>query len=243
MKTTKKLLASAVAASALSVAMVPAANAEVEVSASLGIASSYHWRGFDLGSGSPAVSGDITASVGGAYASVWVSSGDGSAGTEYDIILGYGGEVGDLSYDINYTSYIYPTGAFEEGEGPGDFAEIILNLGYGPVGFFIHTNVSGADENDTDARYAFADGEYMYYGLSAEFGDFSAVLAKHDENDFDGDDVTEAAPGVTGDATHLDLTYSYNENLAFTFSTILSSELGDGEPSPKFVVSYSVPIK
>lgn len=255
MKTTRNLLASAVAASALSMAMVPAANAEVEVAASAAISSSYHWRGFDLGSGTPAISGDIFASVSGFYAGMWASSGDTTAGTEYDLIVGYGGEVGDFSYDINYTTYVYPTGDFEETEGVGDFAEIIVGLGYGPVSVFYHQNISGASDAEAAAetRYAFLDGEYSYFGISAEFGAFSATLAKHDEGktasfDTSGNfvaivDISEANPGVTGDATHLDLTYAYNDNLAFTLSTILDSDLGDGEPEPKFVVSYSIPIE
>ena len=247
MKTTKKILAAAVAASTLSaVSLAPVANAEI--AASVGIASSYHWRGFDLGSGTPAVSGDIVASKNGFYGGMWVSSGDTSAGTEYDLFFGYGGEVGNFSYDISYVSYIYPTGGFEEVEGPGDFSEIIVNLGIGPVSAFVYTNVTGASEDEALAgtRYAFIEGEYMYYGVAAEFGAFSALLAKHDESVMGADGLesaSEANPGVTGDATHFDLSYAYNDNLSFTFSTILSSELGDGEPSPKFVVSYSMPIE
>ncbi len=235
MKMSKKLLATAVASSALlQGAFAPVANAEAEVSASVAIASSYHWRGFDLGSGTPAVSGDIGVSASGFYAGMWVSSGDTAAGTEYDIFFGYGGEVGDFSYDISYVSYVYPTGAFSQTDGSiGDFAEIILGLGFGPVSVFYHDNVAG----DTGG-YAFTE-DYFYYGASVDFGSgFSATIAKHDE-----EDVEDGAPGVTGNATHLDLGYAYNDNLSFTFSAILDSEFdSDGEPEPKFVVSYSLPI-
>lgn len=242
MKFNKKLLGSSVAAAVIA-ASAAAPSAYAEVSASATVASSYHWRGFDLGSGTPAVSADLVYSNGGFYGGMWVSSGDTAAGTEYDLFAGYGGEVGGFSYDVSVISYIYPTGAFEEGEGPFDFMEAIVSLGYSNFGFFLHTNIAGAEATDTDPRYAFIDGEYMYYGLTAEFGDYSFVLGQHDENDFNGDDVTELAPGVTGDLTHLDGTYAYNDNLSFTLSVPLGSELGDSEPSPKFVASYSLPIE
>jgi Bacterial protein of unknown function (Gcw_chp) len=227
-------------------AVAGAANAEV--SGSMAIASSYHWRGFDLGSGTPAISGELRASTGGFYAAAWASSGDTTAGTELDLYAGYGGSVGDFSYDISYISYIYPTGQFKNEEGLGDFAEIIGKVGFGPIGLFLNYNVAGTSKSDYYngvSRYAFYEGEYMYYGISASMGKFSAVLAKHDEKAFDGTSfvsLTKANPGVTGDATHLDVTYAYNDNLSFTVSAILSSKLGDSEPKPKLVVAYSVPF-
>ena len=51
MKSVKTLLATAVAASAIA---APSVMAEVEVAGSATVASSYLWRGFDLGSGTPA---------------------------------------------------------------------------------------------------------------------------------------------------------------------------------------------
>ncbi|MGE0115439.1 MAG: TorF family putative porin [Steroidobacteraceae bacterium] len=228
-------------------AVAGAANAEISGSAA--IASSYHWRGFDLGSGTPAVSGELKYSAGGFYVAGWVSSGDTTAGTEYDLYAGYGGEVGDFNYDISYITYVYPTGDFKNVEEPGDFAEVIGKVGYGPVKVFLNYNVAGASKSDYIngvSRYAFPRGDYMYYGISATFGQFSAVLAKHDEKVWNGVNdfvsATKAAPGVTGDATHLDLTYAYNDNLSFTVSGILDSKLGDAEPKPKLVVAYSVPF-
>lgn len=229
-----------------------ASTASAEVSGSMAIASSYHWRGFDLGSGTPAVSGELKYTAGGFYAAGWASSGDTAGGTELDLYFGYGGAVGSFNYDISYISYMYPTGAYRETEGLGDFAEIIGKVGFGPVKFFLNYNVAGASKAESDAcyqfgdctRYAFPEGEYMYYGISGTFGPVSVVLAKHDEKVWDGFDfvsASEAAPGVTGDATHLDVTYAYNANLSFTVSAILDSKL-DSEPKPKLVVAYSVPF-
>jgi len=90
---------------------------EVEVSASATVASMYLWRGQDLGNGAAAVSGDLTASIAGAYAGVWTSSGDNKFGNEYDLYVGYGGEVENFSYDVSLWSYVYPGSDAVNGEG------------------------------------------------------------------------------------------------------------------------------
>ncbi len=234
MKTTRNLLASAVAASALSMAMVPAANAEVEVAASVGVASTYLWRGYDLGSGTPAVSGDLSASVAGFYGGVWGSSGDTAAGTEYDLYLGYGGSVGDFSYDVSVWNYIYPTkGVDSEDEDAtpqdadeGDafeLSELVISLGYGPVSFTYMDNIAGGSG-------------YEYYNLSVGVGSFTFAAGLHDNPDSD----VPGAPAAD-DPAHVDISYAYNENLSFTVSQFISDEpLGD---DAKFVVSYSIPIE
>ncbi len=230
MKFTKKLIAGVVATATVATAsFAPTANAEV--SASLGIANTYLWRGFELGSGTPVVSGSLDYSAGGFYAGVWGSSGDTAAGTEYDLYLGYGGEVGDFFYDVSLITYVYPTGAYSETDGlPGDFAEAIISLGYGPVSLTYHDNIAG----DTGG-YAF-NTDYSYLALGAEFGQFSVTLGQHFED-------APVEDSVTGDATHLDLSYAYNDNLAFTVSALVNADDGYDKPEPTFVVSYSVPIE
>lgn len=225
-----KTLRTGVAAAILSVcAVAPAAHA-VEVGASVSVASAYLWRGFELGSGTPAISGDVTISESGFYGTVWVSSGDTSAGTEYDLIVGYGGEVGDFSYDINLTNYIYPTGDFQDTDGDiGDFAEIIVSLGYGPVSASYYNNIAG----DTGG-YAFNE-DYQYATLSASFGAFSATLGKHFED-------APVADSVTGDSMHLDLSYAYNDYVTLTASRIIDSDSGYDKPKTTFVIGLSMPI-
>src|SRR5690606_30558758 len=106
MKFSKKMLAGSVAVSAMALsAVAPVANAEV--SASVGVANMYLWRGFNLGDdgssgslGNPAVWGDINFSASGFTAGIWTSSGDTFAGTEYDLYAGYSGEVNDFSYGV-----------------------------------------------------------------------------------------------------------------------------------------------
>lgn len=229
MKSSKKIILSTAIASVLAAgSYAPLAAAEVAASAT--IASTYLWRGFELGSGTPAISGDLVYSNSGFYAGIWGSSGDGTAGTEYDLFAGYGGSIEQFSYDISYVSYIYPTGAFSETEGPGDFAEIVATIGFGPVSVTYKDNISGSDLGEA-GRYAFTE-DYSYLSVSAGVADFSFTLGMHDEGN--------GSP-VTGDATHFDVTYGYNENLSFTASAIVDSDLVN-EPEPTFVVTYSVPF-
>lgn len=196
-------------------AVAGAANAEV--SGSMGIASSYLWRGYDLGSGTPAVSGDLHASASGFYAGIWGSSGDTLNGTEYDLYAGYGGTAGSFTYDLSYWTYSYPTGA---GLKPGDLAEVVGSLGYGPVSAFLNYNVAVPGNGDA--------GEYQYYGIKGKFGAFTALLGHHND---------QAAK-----LTHFDFSYAYNDNLTFTVSAPVDVADGYDKADPTFVVSYSVPF-
>ena len=65
MNTFKKTMLTAAAVSTMAIGVAPAAVAEVAASAT--ISSSYLWRGFDLGSGTPALSADLVYSEGGFY--------------------------------------------------------------------------------------------------------------------------------------------------------------------------------
>lgn len=220
MKLMKKIVAGSLATALMAGLAMPAA---AEVSASASVATNYLWRGFDLGSGTPAASADISVSgESGLYGGLWISSGDATAGTEYDLFAGYGGEAGDFTYDINITSYMYPTGQFSATDGSiGDFMELILSVGYGPVSFSYYDNIAGET-----GGYAGSEGyTYMTLGLDVEQWSFKVGV-----HDFD-----------PGDATHFDVSYAYNDNLAFTLS-ILDIE-GGGDPEPTFVASYSIPIE
>ncbi|NHN38618.1 histidine kinase [Pseudomaricurvus alcaniphilus] len=219
-------LAAAVALTAGAISAAPVAMA-AETSASVAVASSYLWRGFDLGSGTPAVSGDITVSEGGFYAGVWGSSGDDLNGTEYDLYAGWGGEFSGLSVDLSVWNYIYPTGpnaSQERGPTPGfaDLSEVILTLGFGPVSFSYYDNIAGGSG-------------YEYYTLSGSYGKFSATLGFHDA------EVGAFVDDVELDPVHLDVSYSYNDNLSFTLSQVIEDDEVPGDEL-KFVVGYSLPL-
>ena len=70
-----KTLKIAIIAATLTLGAAPAAIAEVAASAT--VSSSYLWRGYDLGSGTPAFSADLVYShESGFYGGLWLSSGD-----------------------------------------------------------------------------------------------------------------------------------------------------------------------
>lgn len=219
MKMKQTLLASAVAVSALAgTAFAPLAQAEVDVSASVGAANMYYWRGFDLGNGDPAIWGDINISGGGAYAGMWASSGDSSAGTEYDLYVGYGNAFGDFNFDVSVWSYSYPSEPVAEPTAPGDLVEAVVSLGYGPATLTHYSNIEGSDD-------------YSYTTLGVAFGDFSATYGVHDgEAAYDG-------------YAHLDLGYAYNDNLSFTLGLVADDVDGLNNDQAKFVVGFSIPIE
>lgn len=218
MKFTKKAICGSVAALAMATsALMISSQAAAEVGASAAVASTYLWRGYDLGSGTPAVSGDLSVSQSGAYAGIWGSSGDTAAGTEYDLYAGYGMELGAFNFDLSVWNYNYPTGAGYTADGETDFAdltEVVLAVGVGPVTATYYDNVAGASG-------------YQYYTLGAEFGQFSVLVGMHDNDSGD-------------DPVHLNLSYAYNDSLSFTVSQFIVDETNDDDL--KFVVSYSLPI-
>ena len=213
----KKVLASAVAASTLALsAFAPVANAEV--SASVGAANMYYWRGLDLGNGDAAISGDLTVSTGGLYGGVWASSGDASAGTEYDLYVGYGGEAGSFSYDISVWNYNYPSApANPDGtDGSpdiGDLTEVVGSIGFGPVAVTYYHGVADLDE-------------YWYATIGATFDKFSVTYGMHED-----------------DLAHVDLGYAFNDNLSFTLGKVVDDVDGAYDDDAKFVVSLSLPIE
>ena len=206
-------------------------QAEVEVAASASVANMYLWRGQDLGQdsdgttgGVPAISGDLTVSASGAYAGVWTSSGDATAGQEYDLYVGYGMEAGDVALDISYWTYIYP-GA--DGDDIADLHEIIATAAFKGASLGVYYNLEQDEDEGTD---------YFYTTLGYEYNQFSATYGIQTYSDTED-----------GDYSHIDLSYAYNDNIAFTLSQVVSADLDEDENgldrSPKVVVSYSLPIE
>ncbi|MEC8443856.1 MAG: TorF family putative porin [Pseudomonadota bacterium] len=221
----KKLTKAIALAGAMSVAAFAQADDHgVEVSASAAVSNMYLWRGTDLGQGTGAISGDLTASMGGAYAGVWVSSGDIGLGQEYDLYVGFGGEVEDFSYDISVWSYVYPGVSLEDGETEGntfETSELILSGGFmGLAASYYHTVSSNPDD-------------YSYLTLGYGVDAYSVTLGM-------------AMDDVDSGYTHVDLGYAYNDNLSFTLSKIIDEEAEGTEDAQdddlKIAVTYSLPI-
>jgi uncharacterized protein (TIGR02001 family) len=231
MKRSNTLTASLVA-TALSVSgFVSSANSAefggVDVSASVGVANMYLWRGFDVGNGDAAVFGDVTVSAAGFYGSVWTSSGDATAGQEYDLILGYGREFGDFFVDLAAVSYVFPRYSSPDlpgqGNDIGEWVEAVLTMGYGPVSFSYFETVEAKDTS-----YALGE-DYSYFTASAAFGAFGLLIGRHDMETGD-------------DPVHVNLSYAYNDNLTFMVSKFVIDEEAI-EHDANFIVSYSIPLQ
>ena len=155
MKTFNKTLIAAATITTLGLAAAPTALA---LDASASLATSYLWRGTELGGGDAALAVDLSGSTGAISYGLWVSSGD-SSSTEYDIYASYGGSVGEVGYSIGYASYNYPS----TGVGFDDNAEYIYGLSYGPA------SVTVFDGKDSDYEYTVVG--YEAGAFSFAYGD------------------------------------------------------------------------
>ncbi len=226
----KKLSQAIVLAGAMTAGLVGVQTAQAEVSASAAVANNYIFRGLLLGSGTPAVSGALDYShESGAYAGVWGTSGDTLSGDEYDVYFGFGGESGDFSYDVNVLSYLYPArsvGVVELGE----FVELTASVGFKSFGLSVTVPVADSvDVWSDDYVYTKVSYGYEKFGIAVGNNSFSGVGA--------------------GDYTHVDLSYSFNDNVTFTASQLVDG--GDEMKGAKLSfsddlllqISYSLPIE
>ncbi len=161
MKMKQKLVAGAIALSAMAGFTVPAAHAEV--SASIGAGNMYYWRGLDLGAGDASVWGDLKFSESGFYTGIWGGSGDATNGQEYDLYAGYGGAAGDFKYDLSVWTYSYPSVEVSA----GDLVEVVGMIGYGPIAFTYYEGLEDLED-------------YNYMTLAATFGSFTVKYGVHE---------------------------------------------------------------
>ena len=112
-------------------------NAYASVSANVGIATDYLWRGATASEGDAVVYGGMDYEGEGFYAGVWTSSvGDNTSGAETDYYIGT-----DINgFDVGYIKYEYA--------GSGDFSEYYV--GYSIQGFDLFYAV---DTDDSDADF------------------------------------------------------------------------------------------
>lgn len=232
MKMKQKLVASAIALSAMAGFAVPAAQA-VETAASVSASNMYYWRGYDLGGGAALVA-DVNVKQSGAYAGLWASSGDGLYGTEWDFYTGYGFSAGPVSVDFNYTTYMYPSNPEDNG-GPLGFDD--LSDAAVTVGLKASDDLSFSLMHRVGLGDILGDDNYTYTTLSATYSKFTALVGAHadDSGTYDG-------------VTHLDVKYAFTDKLSFTLGKIIDlgeTEDTEGEANDelKFVVSLALPIE
>ena len=193
----------------------PAAAFDPSLSASVGISNMYLFRGVDLSTGGNAhVSGSLDFDSGvGLYTGVWAASGDSNLGQEYDLYAGYATDItDDVSVDVGAINYIYPSQ--DRSTSPdlvGDFSEVYLNVeAYGASLGYVDT-VAGLPG-------------YSYITAGYGYDAFSATVGHHS---FDDAAQGNSYGGFGEDMTHLDLSFQFNDELAFTASTIVDVDNDD----------------
>ncbi len=192
--------------------LVGSAAAQADVSANLGFASEYYYRGIFQESSS--ASGGLDYESNGFYAGTWAA--DVGDGLEVDFYAGYGGEAGDFSYSAGVTGYYY-TGDFDD-----TYKEINLGAGYSLFSFDVavgkYDNFDGPTLN------------YTYYSVTAEKNGFYGKYAGFSQ-DFEGEYV-ELGYGTT--IAELDV------GLSLIFSN--SDLVGESDEAVVFTIGKSFDI-
>ena len=198
----KKLVLSSLVAALGFTAQANAATPEV--SASVSVANTYLFRGLDLGNGSAQVAGDLIADFGGLYGGAWLSSGDDALGTEADFFAGYAFDIADtgISADLGYLTYVYPTSDI----GAGEVAEVYAVLGYAYDDVELAYSFNFDVSQDSTLTTGESGRDWTYMSLSAAVDQFGVLVGYHNDD--------SAGNGLL----HIDGTYAYNDNLAFTVS-------------------------
>lgn len=189
--------------------------AQAEVSANLGFASEYYYRGIFQAESS--ASGGLDYEKGGFYAGTWAA--DVSDGLEVDGYFGYGGEAGDIGYSIGYTGYFY-TGDFDD-----TYQE--LNLG-GTFGLLALDVAIGQYDN-----FGGPTQDYTYASLTLEKNGFYGKFASFSQ-DFSGD-YFEAGYSATVAEVDLGITLIFNDKDL--------SGTGESDEAIVFTVGKSFDIK
>ncbi|MFZ5724655.1 MAG: TorF family putative porin [Pseudomonadota bacterium] len=187
------------------------------VSATAGVANLYLWRGLNLGGSTPVVMGSLDyGHDSGLFAGVWGSSGDTTLGTEVDLYAGYAYSSDSFGFKASVIDYEYPRGA-----ASGELYEAALN--FTASGFFADVVVGLGDYEDAN-----------YFDVGYTYEKFTGKVGMTD---------WEEVVGPETDHVHADLTYAYNERLAFTVSGIVEADDAVVEKDALFVVSYTLPLE
>ncbi len=148
--------------------LLTASTAHADLTANLGFASDYYYRGIFQAPNS--VSAGLDYEKDGFYVGTWTA--DVKDGLEVDGYFGYGGAVGDFSYSVGYTGYFYT----------GDFDDTYQELNLGTSYDILSIDVAlGRYDNFTGPTL-----DYTYYSLTLEKDGFYGKYAGF-SNDFAGE--------------------------------------------------------
>ncbi len=216
-----------------------------QVTANVGVTSDYIWRGVSQSSEAASVSGGVDyAHESGFYAGTWVGSlgdeGSGFSGSEVDLYLGYGGEAGEIGYDVGYIYYNYPT-------AEGDFGELYGSVSYDIFSAGFAYTLNGGNVDGVD-NVLFDSGDiYLHVGVGVNLSEtwtFAATLATY-LFDADGDVVGGVEQDV--DYAFAQVDFGTSTDLGdFTISIIgtdvdsNNTNFGNGDEEIKGVVSWGI---
>ncbi len=192
--------------------LISSAAAQADVSANLGFASEYYYRGIFQESTSASAGIDFESN--GFYAGTWAA--DVGDGLEVDGYFGYGTSVGDVSLSVGFTGYYY-TGDFDD-----TYQEINLGAGFGLFSF----DVAVGEYENFDGPTQ----DYTYYSITAEKNGFYGKYAGFSQ-DFEGEYV-ELGYGTT--IAELDV------GLSLIFSN--SDLVGESDEAVVFTIGKSFDI-
>ena len=185
-----------------------AGTAHADLSANLGYASDYYYRGIFQAPNS--ANGGIDYEKSGFYVGTWAA--DVKDGLEIDGYFGYGGEVGDFGYSVGYTGYFY-TGDFDD-----TYQEINLGTSYGIVSLDVavgqYDNFGGPKQ------------DYTYYALTLEQSGFYGKYAGFTQ-DFAGEYVELGYSASVGELFDVGITAIFaNKDLVGTDEESLVLTIG-----------------
>ena len=162
----------------------------VEISGNVGATTDYIWRGNTQAGGDASLSGGIDVDFGNGFAAgTWVGSlgrgdDDGAdANYELDLYASYGGELGNVSYEVGYIAYEYPGAA----NSSLDFSEVYVSFGAGPLSlsYYVLADAEDADFDANDGTYLSLDAEFPLiqdWALTVHYGEESGDIAPDDED-------------------------------------------------------------
>ncbi len=207
-----KKLTQLAAAIALSTAGVAA---QAEVSANIGYASEYYYRGILQKESSASAGIDYEES--GFYAGAWTA--DVGDGLEVDGYFGYG-----IETDSGFTASVGFTGYYYTGEFDDTYQEINLGFGY--------SIVSVGYSQGTYDNFGAGDLDYSFSEITIEKDGFYGKYASFGK-DFDGD-YFEFGYGTT--VSEIDL------GIAFIFSSdeLSDQEDSNGNPTESEAIVFSI---
>ena len=158
----KKILPAAIAASLMAGVTAPAM---ADLSANIGFASEYYYRGILQKESS--ASGGLDFEAGGFYVGTWAA--DVGDGLEVDGYFGYNLELGEFTLGAGFTGYYY-TGEFDD-----TYEEINLNAGWRfiSVGYSIgEWDGDGGFDGDGGDEYDFLEVTLEHNGFYGKYGTF-----------------------------------------------------------------------